>query len=270
MALRLSQDTPLRLLLWNANGIRREALEFAHTLKTEDIDIALISETKIQDDSPWHMPGYDIYKTQGQLRGHGGTAIAIKNTITHTQTYINGHENIQLTEIETYTNRRMTVGAIYVPPSKDLKAEDLDLLTINHANFIYGGDFNAKHPDWNSRTTNQKGKVLQRHSERHRYEVSGPISPTSTPHNGPGDVIDIFLMQPQITINTIEVMYALNSDHGQKTTNTKQKPHKHVHKGNWHHPSHYTTPVQNTTYANSIIQTKHHQNTLYRKNTLVR
>ena len=52
MALRLSQDTPLRLLLWNVNGIRREALEFAHILKTEDIDIALISETKI------HMPDY--------------------------------------------------------------------------------------------------------------------------------------------------------------------------------------------------------------------
>ena len=214
MAHRQLQDRPLRLLTWNANGIRREALEFAHIIKTEDIDIALVSETKIQDDSPWHMPDYDIYKTQGPHRGHGGTAIAIKNTITHTQTFIDGLENIQLTAIEIYSNnRRMTVGAIYISPTADLKVEDLDLLTTNKANFIYGGDFNAKCTDWNSRTNNRKGQTLQRHAYRQGYDVVGPTAPTSTPPNGLGDVIDIFVIKPQLTINKIETMYALNSDH---------------------------------------------------------
>ena len=107
----------------------------------------------------------------------------------------------------------MTVGAVYIPPTKELKEEDLDLMTTNQTNFIYGGDFNAKHTDWNSRIRNRKGQTLQTHAQRQGYDVLGPISPTSTPPNGIGDVIDIFLLKPQLTINTIETMYALNSDH---------------------------------------------------------
>ena len=183
MAHRQTQDLPLRLLTWNANSIRREALEFAHLLKTEDIDIALISETKIQDDSSWHMPDYDIYKTQGPNRGHGGTAVVIKNTITHSQTFINGLENIQLTAIDIYANNRsMTVGAIYIPPRADLKVEDLDLMTTNKPNFIYGGDFNAKCTDWNSRTTNRKGQTLQRHAYRQGYDIIGPTDRQTHTH----------------------------------------------------------------------------------------
>lgn len=43
---------------------------------------------------------------------------------------------------------------------------------------ILGGDLNAKHPQWNSKTTNTKGMKLQKHSDRDHYQVIGPDKPT--------------------------------------------------------------------------------------------
>jgi hypothetical protein len=38
-------DTPLRVVLWNANGLSNHKLEFQTFLDMHKIDIALISET---------------------------------------------------------------------------------------------------------------------------------------------------------------------------------------------------------------------------------
>ena len=159
MALRQTTNT-LRILEWNANGILKERLEFAEFLKSNTIDIALIAETKLSTQVIWRIPNYSICRTDGPTARQGGTAIVIRNNISHTHTIINGLTNAQLTTVDIHTNNRtITVGALYNSPSKDLLNTDLDLIT-NTNNFIIGGDFNAKEPHWNSRTTNKRGRTL--------------------------------------------------------------------------------------------------------------
>ena len=132
---------PLRILEWNANGIRREILEFTQLLHIHKIDIALISETKISDEATWRSSEYEVWKTEGPIRGHGGTAVVVKSTITHSPITANGLESIQLMAIELYPrNRRITIGSVYIPPSKDLLRTYLDTLTRYSNDFIIGGD----------------------------------------------------------------------------------------------------------------------------------
>ena len=52
---------------------------------------------------------YDIYRTEGPIRGQGGTAVTVKSTFTHSPVTINGLIDIQLTVIELYTNTRQRV-----------------------------------------------------------------------------------------------------------------------------------------------------------------
>ena len=152
MAHRQTTNT-LRIIEWNANGILKERLEFAEFLKSNSIDIALIAETKLSTHAIWRIPNYSIYRTDGQTAVQGGTAIVIKNNISHTHTITNGLTNVQLTTVEIHTSTRpITIGALYNSPSKDLLISELDIIT-NTNSFIIGGDFNAKDVHWNSRTT---------------------------------------------------------------------------------------------------------------------
>ena len=162
MAHRHLTDT-LRIQEWNANGILKERLEFAEFTKSNSIDIALIAETKLSTHTTWRMPNYSIYRTDGPTAVQGGTAIVIKNNISHTHTITNGLTNVQLTTVEIHTSTRSIImGALYNFPSKDLLTSDLDIITSTN-NFIIGGDFNAKDVHWNSRTTNKRGRTLLQH-----------------------------------------------------------------------------------------------------------
>ena len=110
--------------------------------------------------------------------------MVVKSTISHSPVTINGLENIQLTAIEIYPrDRQIIVGAVYIPPAKELLRTDLDTMTSFSNDFIFGGDFNAKHTDWNSRTRNRKGQTLQAHSLDENYQVIGPTLPTHFPYN---------------------------------------------------------------------------------------
>ena len=170
----------------------------------------------MQDEAIWRIPNYDVYKTEGPTRGHGGTAVVVKSTISHVPVTINGLENIQMTAIEIHPhNRRIIVGAVYIPPTKELLRTDLDSLTNFSNDYIFGGDFNAKHTDRNSRTRNRKGQTLQTHALEGNYQIIGPTAPTHFPYNAnhANDVLDIFLMKPDSTILTLEVLNELSSDH---------------------------------------------------------
>ena len=158
------------------NNLRKETLEFAQLLNIHKIDIALIAETKLQDEATWRIPNYDIYKTEGPTRGHGGTAVVVKSTISHAPVTINGLENIQMTAIEIHPqDRRIIIGAVYIPPAKELLRTDLDSMTNFSNDFIFGGDFNAQtNARTNARTNKQtnaqkkqkKGKQKQTKSKQ--------------------------------------------------------------------------------------------------------
>jgi len=75
---------PLRITVWNANGLCKHAQEIPHFLQISDIDILLVSETHFTDRSYTKVPNYILYHTlHPDETAHRGTAILIRQNIKH-------------------------------------------------------------------------------------------------------------------------------------------------------------------------------------------
>jgi len=114
---------PLRISVWNANGLCKHAQELPHFLQLFDIDILLISETHFTDRSYIKVPNYIIYNTlHPDETAHGGTAIIIRRNIKHHIREGYKQEHIQATSIALKDEvGELTSPQFTVPPSIPLK-----------------------------------------------------------------------------------------------------------------------------------------------------
>ena len=121
--------------------------------------------------------------------------IATSNTIQIEDTIQPPTNNIEIVTTRIKTSPPITVGAAYVPPSAKITQTDLDQITnkLPTQFYLIGGDFNAKHQQWNNTKRNNNGTAIKKHAEAERYQVTH--SPTFThrqPNCRPSN-IDIFL-----------------------------------------------------------------------------
>lgn len=79
----------LNIVFWNCNGINHQILELQTFLKTNNIDIVLLGETRINPKSPIQFHNYNVYRhdypTDPTGLLSGDTAILVKKNIIHHQ-----------------------------------------------------------------------------------------------------------------------------------------------------------------------------------------
>jgi hypothetical protein len=76
--------TPIRLALWNANGLFNHKLELQAFLDIHKIDIALISESHFTSRSVFKIPYYSVYHTiHPDDTAHGRAAIIVRSSLSH-------------------------------------------------------------------------------------------------------------------------------------------------------------------------------------------
>lgn len=207
---------PLKILYWNADGIERDKLLLGVVLESKQIDIALICETRIKPNTSLKFRNYDIYHTPGPNPPYGGTAIIIKSSIQHQHIQSPQFKNLQVTCVNIVTSTEtLCIGAVYHSPSYPIVENDLDILNNISSSFIFAGDLNCKHTDWNSRITTKRGRQLAKHGEENNYEILAPTDHTYFPHNpaNKSDVLDIVLKRSNSHILNIETFTEFNSDH---------------------------------------------------------
>ncbi|KAJ8892722.1 hypothetical protein PR048_005303 [Dryococelus australis] len=115
--------TTLKLLLWNANGIRPKEYEFA---KTDRVD-----------------------------KG-GGSAILIED-INHQSI---GAPSDCASVIIPNNSEDICITAMYCHPGCNTIQEKLDFSMQQAPNFVIRGDFNSKHPAGGNKATNKNGKLM--------------------------------------------------------------------------------------------------------------
>lgn len=152
-----------KIVLWNANGLQQHAHELKAFIAANNVDIMLISETHFTNKNYVHIPNYKLYITNHPAgTARGGTAVIIKNSISHTcnQNYETDH--IQSTSITIKTSLGMiNLAAVYCPPRHSIKLDQyLHFFNSLGNKFIAGGDYNAKHTVWGSRLVSPKGRTL--------------------------------------------------------------------------------------------------------------
>jgi exonuclease III len=70
---------PLRLALWNANGLTQHAEDLRTFISYHNIDVMFIRETHFTEKSYFKLPYYSVYHTNHPAgTGRGGNAIIKK------------------------------------------------------------------------------------------------------------------------------------------------------------------------------------------------
>ena len=119
-------NTPLRVVLWNTNGLSNHKLEFQTFLDKHKIDIALISETHFTSRTVFKIPHYSIYHTiQPDDTAHGGAAVILRNSILHQELLHHQSDKILAVTIQLDAHPwPLTISAIYCPPRHVISTDE--------------------------------------------------------------------------------------------------------------------------------------------------
>ena len=210
---------PLRIAVWNANGLCQHAHEIPHFLQIFDIDILLVSETHFTDRSYMKVPNYIIYHTlHPDESAHGGTAILIRQNIKHHIREAYKQQHILATSIALKDDvGDLNIAAVYSPPKHIIKEADYTRFfhTRGHR-FIAGGDYNAKNTTWGSRITTTKGTELHKAMSTNNLQYLSKRQPTFWPSdtNRQPDLLD-FCITKVINAQKVKIgsCLELSSDH---------------------------------------------------------
>lgn len=207
------EQTMLKIIQLNINSLRsiRKRQELELFLKTENPDIVLLNETKLNNSHRVSFRHYKFIRTdRPNNKGGGGTGILVRDLINFTHLSLPILHSIECTAISIQLNnlKKIIVASIYV--SKELRntiyTEDLDSivnLCDNRSQIIIGGDFNAHHPLWKSDLTSPNGRAIYNwyndNFSTYSIMLASPFSP-SRHCNDTHSFLDFFFISSSLDI----------------------------------------------------------------------
>ncbi|GFT33015.1 probable RNA-directed DNA polymerase from transposon X-element [Trichonephila clavipes] len=180
-------------------------------------DIFLIQETP---EHSFKIPNYSCYRNDRTHPnpGWGGTALLIKNCISHyhvpTPPQFTGVEMtlIMLTPID---HDPILIGSTYIPPVneyfRNLNAALAPIFNSNNMTILVG-DFNAKHTSWGCPVSDTRGNKLYHYIMNKNIDVLAPPTPTRF-GTASATIIDYALMKNLNWPCNIDSIPELSSDH---------------------------------------------------------
>ena len=208
-----------KIAVWNANGLSQHSTEVTQFLLDNQIDILLVSETHFTNKSFLRIKNHTIYHTTHPAgTARGGTAVIIKNSIKHEPQLEFRTDYIQATSVMVNDHQGpIVITSIYCPPRHLIRSDQFDDFFQTLSNrFLVGGDFNAKHYLWGSRTINPKGRNLFKSLQTNKLSHLSTGEPTYWPTDmsKTPDVIDFCVTKgiPPHCVNAKSSL-ELSSDH---------------------------------------------------------
>lgn len=213
----------LKLLCWNAQSIMPKLMEVIDYLNNNNIDVAIFTETWLNDKKKLYIPNYNIYRFDRKDSTRGGVAIAISTLIKHNEmSHIKTSviESIAIT-VETNTGQ-IIIAAAYFPGRHINQAtitqfkKDIRTLTSFRSSYFVCGDLNAKHRLWNNIRANMAGTALYSEMSNRNFVIEHPPTPTYYPPQARSvhpSTIDIVLTNKLHNISPIATTQSLSSDH---------------------------------------------------------
>lgn len=115
-----NKQNNIKLLNWNANGLKRQTLTFELFLQQHKIDIACVTETHLVINEKFYIRGYKIYRNDRPSEtAAGGVAVLISNKIKHVPIDSPNSINLETIAISTVLfDKPHNIISAYKPPSK--------------------------------------------------------------------------------------------------------------------------------------------------------
>lgn len=209
----------MRIATWNVNGLAARKHELELMIKSNKLDILLLSETHLTDSNSFNLNGFSCYVTNHpDMTGHAGTAVIIKNSIQHHELPEFRRDYLQATSISIDDwQGPLILSSIYCPPKHIIK-EDMfgQYFKKLGGRFIMGGDPNAKHTSWGSRVIVTRGRELKKCIENHQLRAISTGEPTYWPTdiNKLPDLLDFYITKGISNLyHSVESCLDGSSDH---------------------------------------------------------
>jgi hypothetical protein len=129
---------------------------------------------------------------------------------------VSGLQHLEATAIHlVLATEPVKLVVAYLSPTGPLIESDLSERLSGGFPVLLAGDLNAKHTDWSSRLTTDRGLLLRDNAIRNTCLIYGPDSPTTAPytHNATPDVLDKVIVKGFVLPLYLSVCSALSSDH---------------------------------------------------------
>jgi ribonuclease HI len=157
---------------WNSDGVNNKKTELEHFLHTNKIDICCLQETHLQEDKPFKIRGYQMFRSDRQGRKKGGVMTLVRNNINAyvTNRFMEGAEFIEV--MATTKERRIRIVNYYCPNDKPLS---LDNIQVPSEDFLILGDFNSRSQSWGYNSIDKRGEDIEAwQDEGHLILVNDP------------------------------------------------------------------------------------------------
>jgi hypothetical protein len=210
---RTTRTKALRLAYWNADGICGKKEELYHFLGQHGIDICLLAVTHLRSGDVFRLVNYVCHRPDRLSEG-GGTAILVRRGIEQHAVPIQGLQYLEATAIQVMlANRPAKILAVYLSPSRLLIDSDLSACLDGSLPVVMAGDLNAKHVEWNSRLTTNRGRLSRDYADRHSCVIHGPETPITVPYNPSAthDVLDTTITKGLVSPMHLTACPALSS-----------------------------------------------------------
>ena len=150
----------LRIGQWNIQGLRSKYEELRSILNNEKLLVACLQETLLGD-STWQPPKHLKVERSPNINGGRGVAVVLHSSLQYTRLPL--QTTLETVAVSIHSGRKITICSIYLSPNSNItKDELLGVIRQLPRPFLLLGDFNAKHPLWDSRNpSDQRGKLLE-------------------------------------------------------------------------------------------------------------
>nr|KAG5689417.1 hypothetical protein BaRGS_017935 [Batillaria attramentaria] len=153
---RKEKESPgLTIMHWNAEGITNKKTEFEHFLHENSINICCVQETHLQEEKPFKIRGYQVFRNDRQGRKKGGVMTLVRNNVNASETKTQTGEAEYIQTRITTTTRTLELVNYYCPQDKALS---LDTIQVPDSNFLIAGDFNSQSQSWGYDTLDKRGR----------------------------------------------------------------------------------------------------------------
>ena len=207
----------LRIMYWNAAGLRRRLPFLRYLLQDNEVDIALINETHLMPSFAVNLPGFHVSRLDATADNpYRGLIVAVRRNIVHRQLPDLDTQSLQSLGVEAHVGAQaLRAFAVYRSGNNRLKMSDIHLLLDSTTPTLAAGDWNAKHPAWGCTAPCTTGRRLFEDAYRHGYGVTGPEEPTHYSHTSTHQpsTIDLVVHRGLDNLSLETLPDAFGSDH---------------------------------------------------------
>lgn len=209
-----SVTSDIKICLWNATSINNKDIEFSYFLHSNNIDIAIVTETWLNPNTKLYFSNYNIIRLDSPRVIAGGVAIIIKNSIKF-NTFPSPKLSIgEVLLVNINAGVNLIIGAIYIPPSITFDVNSLDsIFRGSRTPIILGGDFNAKHTHWNNFYNNARGAKLFHYINNSNISIIHSDTFTYKQPSRRNSNLDFFLVKDIPYLNNCYSLDELSSNH---------------------------------------------------------